>query len=249
MAKKENQTEEQKIKLLYSLQLIDSTIDEIKTLRGELPLQVEILEKDLENLKTKTDEVKEKIEVLNESITDRKNQIIESEEKIKKYEKQQSSVKNNREFNSLNKEIEFQQLEVELSEKRIKEYKAKIKLEKESVKDIKELLKDKKVELKDKKTELSDITGETKVEEDKLLEKAEKIKGQIEETLLTSYTRIRENMKNGLAVAPIDRGACGGCHNRIPPQLQLDVAERKSIISCEHCGRIIIDEVLADELR
>lgn len=249
MAKTEKQTEEQKIKLLYNLQLIDSKIDEIKTLRGELPLQVEILEKELNSLKIKTDDVKEKIEVLNQSITDRKNQIIESEDKVKKYEKQQGSVKNNREFNSLNKEIEFQQLEVELSEKRIKEYKAKIKLEKESVKEIKELLKDKKVELKDKKTELSDITGETKVEEDKLLKKAEKIKSEIEEHLIISYTRIRENMKNGLAVAPIDRGACGGCHNRITPQKQVDIAERKAIISCEHCGRMIIDEVFADEIR
>jgi len=248
MANTTNQTEEQKLKLLFNLQTIDSTIDEIKTLRGELPMQVETLEEELVSFDVKVKKIKENIEVLNQSISDRKNQIIESEEKIKKYEKQQETVKNNREFDSLNKEIEFQKLEVELSEKRIKEYKEKIKLEKESSKHIKELLKDKKVELKDKKAELEDITGETKIEEEKLLKKSDKIQKNLEEYLLSKYLKIRANVKNGLAVAPIDRGSCGGCHFKIPPQKQLDIATRKKIVFCEHCGRVIVDAILADEI-
>ncbi len=249
MAKTTNQTEEQKLKLLYNLQTIDSTIDEIKTLRGELPMQVETLEEELVKFDADVKKSKENIEVLNQSISERKNQIIESEEKIKKYEKQQETVKNNREFDSLNKEIEFQKLEVELSEKRIKEYKEKIKLEKENAKKLKELLKDKKVELKDKKAELEDITGETKIEEEKLLKKSDKIKKDLEENLLSQYTKIRGNVRNGLAVAPIDRGACGGCHFKIPPQKQVDIATRKKIVYCEHCGRIIVDMLLADEIK
>ncbi len=249
MADNTKQTEEQKLKLLFKLQTIDSTIDNIKTLRGELPLQVNDLEDELIGLDTRISKIKEEIEKLTAAISDRKNQIVESEEKIKKYEEQQSSVKNNREFDSLSKEIEFQKLEVELSEKRIKEYKAKIKLEKDRMKEVKEVIKDKKADLKEKKGELDEITGETKIEEEKLLKEADKIKAQIEERLTYTYTRIRNNVRNGLAVAPIDRGACGGCHNKIPPQRQLDIATRKKIIVCEHCGRIIVDPILADEIK
>ncbi len=249
MAKITKQTEEQKLKLLFKLQTIDSTIDEIKTLRGELPLQVEALEEELSVFDTKISKFKENIEFFNQSISDRKNQIIESGEKIEKYEKQQETVKNNREFDSLNKEIEFQKLEVELSDKRIKEYKEKIKLEKEGTKQLKELIKDKKIEFKDKKAELQDITGETKIEEEKLLKDSDKIKTQVEEYLITKYTKVRANVKNGLAVAAIDRGACGGCHSKIPPQKQLDIATRKKIVFCEHCGRIIVDMLLGDEIK
>lgn len=249
MAKIINQTEEQKLKLLFQLQRNDSKIDAIKTLRGELPLQVKDLEDEIVGLETRTENIKEDIENLTNSVADRKNQVLESEEKIKKYEKQQMSVKNNREFDSLNKEIEFQKLEIELSEKRIKEYKVKTKEEKERIKVVKDNIKDKKADLKEKKNELNDITGKTKIEEEKLQKDSEVIISKIEERLTKSYTRIRNNVRNGLAVAPVDRGACGGCHNKIPPQRQLDIATRKKIIVCEHCGRIIVDPLLADEIK
>lgn len=248
MADTINQTEEQKLKLLFQLQTIDSHVDEIRTLRGELPLQISDLEDEIVGLETRTSKFKEEIETFTEAMNGYKNTIVESEDKVKKYEKQQMTVKNNREFDSLNKEIEFQKLEVELSEKRIKEYKEKIKAEKEHIKEIKEIIKEKKAELKEKKDELDDITGETRVEEEKLVKESEKIQSQIEERLTKAYTRIRNNVKNGIAVAIIDRGACGGCHNKIPPQRQLDIANRKKIIVCEHCGRILIDPLFADEI-
>jgi predicted nucleic acid-binding Zn-ribbon protein len=249
MAEKKVQTEEQKLKLLFQLQTIDSKIDEIQTLRGELPLQVKDLEDEIVGLETRTNNVKDDIDNLAKAISDRNNQILEAEEKIKKYEKQQMTVKNNREFDSLNKEIEFQKLEIELSDKRIKEYKDKTKEEKERIKEIKEVIKEKKAELKDKKKELDDIKGETKIEEDKLEQESTSITGQIEERLVKAYQRIRSNVRNGLAVASVDRGACGGCHNKIPPQRQLDIATRKKIIVCEHCGRILVDPILADEIK
>ena len=249
MAEIKNQPEEQKLKLLFQLQRIDSKIDEIKTLRGELPLQVKDLEDEIIGLETRTSKIKEEIDNLAQAATDRKNQIVDAEEKIKKYEKQQMTVKNNREFDSLNKEIEFQKLEIELSEKRIKEYKEKSKEEKERIKDVKEIIKEKKADLKDKKKELDEIKGETRTEEDNLVKESETIKSKIEERFTKAYTRIRNNVRNGLAVAPVDRGACGGCHNKIPPQRQLDIATRKKIIVCEHCGRILVDPILADEIK
>lgn len=249
MAKIIIQTEEQKLKLLFQLQRNDSKIDEIKTLRGELPLQVKDLEDEIVGLETRNENIKEDIEKFTNSVADRKNQVLEAVDKIKKYEKQQMTVKNNREFDSLNKEIEFQKLEIELSEKRIKEYKVKTKEEKDRIKAIKESIKNKKADLKEKLNELDDITGKTKIEEEKLQKDSEVIKTKIEEKLSKSYTRIRNNVRNGLAVAPVDRGACGGCHNKIPPQRQLDIATRKKIIVCEHCGRIIVDPMLADEIK
>lgn len=249
MADITNQSEEQKLKLLFQLQTIDSKIDEINTLRGELPLQVKDLEDEIVGLNTRNDRIKEDIDNLTQAANDRKNQIVDAEEKIKKFEKQQMTVKNNREFDSLNKEIEFQKLEIELSEKRIKEYKLKNKEEKDRIKEIKEIIKDKKADLKEKKKELDDIKGKTKIEEEKLQKKSDTIKSKIEERLTNAYTRIRNNVKNRLAVSPIDRGACGGCHNKIPPQRQLDIATRKKIIVCEHCGRIIIDPMMADEIK
>jgi predicted nucleic acid-binding Zn-ribbon protein len=247
MSEIKSQPEEQKLKLLFQLQRIDSKIDEINTLRGELPLQVKDLEDEMIGLETRTTKIKEEVDNLAQAVSDRKNQIIEAEEKIKKYEKQQMTVKNNREFDSLNKEIEFQKLEIELSEKRIKEYKDKTKEEKDRIKEIKEVIKEKKADLKDKKKELDEIKNETKIEEENLIKKSEEIKNSIEERLVKAYTRIRSNVRNGLAVAPVDRGACGGCHNKIPPQRQLDIATRKKIIVCEHCGRILVDPMLADE--
>ena len=249
MADTKIQTEEQKLKLLFQLQKNDSKIDEIQKLRGELPLQVKDLEDEIVGLETRTNNIKEEIEKLTQASSDRTNQIAESEEKIKKYEKQQMTVKNNREFDSLNKEIEFQRLEIELCEKRIKEYKEKTKEEKERIKEAKENVKEKKADLKEKNKELEDIKGETKLEEENLQKGSEQIMEQIEERLVKAYTRIRANVKNGLAVAPVDRGACGGCHNKIPPQRQLDIATRKKIIVCEHCGRILVDPLLADEIK
>ncbi len=248
MAEIIKQTEEQKLKLLFKLQINDSKIDEIQTLRGELPLQVKDLEDEIIGLETRTNNIKEEVDKLEHAISDRKNKITESEEKIKKFENQQMTVKNNREFDSLNKEIEFQKLEIELSDKRIKEYKEKFKLEKERFKEVKELIKDKKAELKEKKSELDEIIGETKIQEELLAKESESLKLNIEERLLKAYSRIRGNVRNGLAIVSIDRGACGGCHNKIPSQRQLDIATRKKIIVCEHCGRIVVDPVLSDEI-
>jgi uncharacterized protein len=248
MSETKIQTEEQKLVSLFQLQTIDSKIDEIRTLRGELPIQVQELEDKITGLEARTENIKVETDNLTKAINDRNAQIIESLEKIKKYEAQQMKVKNNREFDSLNKEIEFQKLEIELSEKRIKEYKDKIKDEKDRIKDIKDQIKDKKSELKDKKKELDDIKNETKTEEEKLERRTDEIKKNVEERLVKSYIRIRNNVRNRLAVVPVEREACGGCHNKIPPQRQLDIAGRKKIIVCEHCGRILIDPMLAEEI-
>lgn len=232
----------EKLKALFELQTVNSDIDKIKTLRGELPLEVQDLEDDITGLSTRVSNYSDDIKTLETSITNRKAAIKESEALIAKYTEQQNNVRNNREFDSLNKEIEFQKLEIELSEKRIKEFTAELASKKEAIESSKKQLEEREEDLDRKKAELEEITAETKIEEEKLKGKAEKIEGSIEPRLLTAFKRIRKNARNGLAVVTVQRDACGGCFNKIPPQRQMDIANRKKIIVCEYCGRILVDK-------
>jgi len=247
MAKKKEATVEERLRALYDLQLIDSRIDEIRNVRGELPLEVRDLEDEVAGLNLRLEKLVASLEVIDNDIAGKKNLIEESKSLIKKYGEQQKNVRNNREYNSLTKEIEFQELEIELAEKHIKEFKAQIEQKKEIIADTKERLKERENHLKHKKNELDDILAETEKEEQALLEKSEEFKKQIEERLVSAYTRIRANVKNGLAVVPIERGASGGSFFTIPPQVQVEIASRKKVITDEHSGRILVDPVLAQE--
>lgn len=237
----ENQTVEEKLKLLYELQTIDSSIDKIKVLRGELPLQVKDLEDEVAQLETRSQKISDELKVIEVYVAERKAEIKESEALIKKYEEQQGNVKNNREFDSLNKEIEYQNLEIQLSKKRIKEYNLKLSEKKEQASEIAVFIKERKSDLVLKRKELSEIIDDTQKEENELEEKSKKIAARIEPRLIYAYNRIRSNMKNGLSVVTVERDACGGCYNKIPPQRQLDIASRKKIIVCEYCGRVLVD--------
>ncbi len=247
MAKKTEATVEDKLRALYDLQLIDSRVDEIRNVRGELPLEVEDLEDEVLGLKTRMDKLKADVETINFEINAKKNLIDESKTLIKKYTEQQKNVRNSREFNSITKELEFQELEIQLAEKNIKEFKAQIEQKKVVVSEVKERLGEREAHLKHKKSELTAILAETEKEEKALLGKSEKFKKQIEERLVNAYARIRKNVKNGLAVVPIERGASGGSFFTIPPQVQVEIASRKKIITDEHSGRILVDAVLAEE--
>ena len=232
----------EKLKALYELQSVASEIDKIKTLRGELPLEVQDLEDDITGLKTRISNFEDDVKSMETSIVNRKSAIKESEVLIAKYTEQQNNVRNNREYDSLNKEIEFQKLEIELSEKRIREFTAELHTKKEAIDSSKIQLSEREEDLDRKKKELDEITAETKIEEEKLKSKAEKIEDMIEPRLLTAFKRIRKNARNGLAVVTVQRDACGGCFNKIPPQRQMDIANRKKIIVCEYCGRILVDK-------
>jgi uncharacterized protein len=232
---------EDKLQALYQLQTVVSEIDKIKMLRGELPLEVQDLEDEIAGLKTRLTNLNEEIKNIETSISNKNNAIKESEALIAKYTEQQTNVRNNREYDSLSKEIEFQNLEIELAEKRIKEFKTEKETKNDLVSSSKEMLKEKEEDLERKQKELEDITADTKIEEEKLKAKAEKIESFIEPRLLSAFKRIRKNARNGLAVVTIQRDACGGCFNKIPPQRQLDIASRKKIIVCEYCGRILVD--------
>jgi predicted nucleic acid-binding Zn-ribbon protein len=247
MAKKTETTVEEKLRALFDLQLIDSRVDEIRNVRGELPLEVEDLEDEVEGLKTRLEKLKEELETLNNNIAGKKNLIEESKALIKKYNEQQKNVRNNREFNSLSKEIEYQELEIQLAEKNIKEFKVQIEQKKEVIAQTKERISERETHLKHKKAELSDIMAETEKEEQALIKKSEEYREMIEERLVKAYTRIRTSVKNGLAVVPVERGASGGSFFTIPPQVQMEIASRKKIITDEHSGRILIDPALADE--
>ncbi len=233
---------EEKLRALHELQSVVSEIDKIKTLRGELPLEVQDLEDDIAGLKTRLKNLGEDIKNLDTAISNKKIAIKDSQALIAKYTEQQNNVRNNREFDSLSKEIEFQGLEIQLSEKRIKEFTADMTAKKETMSSSDKLLKDRVEDLDRKKKELEEITEETKIEEEKLSAKTEKIESFIEPRLLTAFKRIRKNARNGLAVVTIQRDACGGCFNKIPPQRHLDIASRKKIIVCEYCGRILVDK-------
>lgn len=247
MAAKKEATVEDKLRALYDLQLIDSRVDEIRNVRGELPLEVEDLEDDVLGLKTRMDKLKTDLETINYEITAKKNLIDESKALIKKYAEQQKNVRNSREFNSLAKEVEFQELEIQLAEKNIKEFKVQIDQKKEVIAETKERLSERESHLKHKKGELDAILAETEKEEKALLAQSDKFEKQIEERLVNAYKRIRGNVKNGLAVVPIERGASGGSFFTIPPQVQVEIASRKKIITDEHSGRILVDPTLADE--
>jgi len=241
---------EEKLKALYELQIIDSKIDKIRTIRGELPLEVKDLEELVTNLETKIDNFNEELKALEDSITEKKNVIKDSQALIKKYQTQQNKVRNNREYDSLTKEIEFQNLEIQLAEKRIKEYKVGITSKQEIAAVSEEELKDRKKDLKIKKKELDEIVAETEKEEASLLKKSKTSEAIIEERLLNAYKRIRSNVVNGLGVVTVERDACGGCFNRIPPQRHLDIKTHKKIIVCEHCGRILVDsEILSGKAK
>ena len=247
MATKSEITVEDKLRALYDLQLIDSRVDEIRNVRGELPLEVEDLEDEVQGLKTRLDKLKTDVETINYEISAKKNLIEEAKTLIKKYSEQQKNVRNSREFNSLAKEVEYQELEIQLAEKNIKEFKAQIDQKKEVIAETKERLSERESHLKHKKGELDAILAETEKEEKALLEKSESYQSQIEERLVKAYKRIRQNVKNGLAVVPVERGASGGSFFTIPPQVQVEIASRKKIITDEHSGRILVDPILAEE--
>ncbi len=233
---------EEKLKALYKLQLIDSEVDRIRTVRGELPLEIEDLQDSIEAYSKRKEKVVQEIDSENEVKTKNTNQITESNELIKKYKKQLENIKNNREFVSLTKEIEFQTLEIELSEKKIKNSEANLLHHTEKLNSLNDDLDLRKDELDKKSGELDEIVKETEKEEEALLKKSQKAKKVIDDRLLLAYEKIRDNVKNGLAVVSVKRDACGGCFNKIPPQRQLDIKLHKKIIICEHCGRILVDE-------
>ena len=238
---------EEKLRALFDLQLVDSEIDKIKTLRGELPLEVQDLEDEIAGLNTRIAHMQEDIRNFETLITGKKSDIEVSKGLIERYQGQQENVRNNREYENLSKEIEFQTLEIELCEKKIREFNAAAKQRREDLDRAQELINDRSEDLAQKKSELDEIISETKQEEEKLREKAKQIEGKIEERLLNAFKRIRKNARNGLAVVAVERDACGGCFNKIPPQRQLDIRLRKKIIVCEYCGRILIDQEMASE--
>jgi hypothetical protein len=241
-------TIEEKLRALNKLQKINSEIDKIRTLRGELPLEVQDLEDDIAGLETRIEKLQEEIKNFDSAIASKKNDIVNSKGLIKKYEEQQNNVRNNREFDSLSKEIEYQTLEIELNEKRIKEFAVQSKEKAENIEDSRKTLDERKNDLQMKKSELEDITSDTQKEEENLLKKRQEYELIIEERLLTAYKKIRKNARNGLAVVSVERDACGGCFNQIPPQRQLDIRSRKKIIVCEYCGRILVDmDLVAEE--
>jgi len=235
-------TIEKKLIALYSLQQIDSQIDKIRIIRGELPLEVQDLEDEIAGLETRIENYIQETDAFDKSLNDKKNAIKESLALIKKYEDQQMNVRNNREYDSLSKEIEYQNLEIQLSEKRIREFQQSIDAKKEEIEHFQKLLQDRKSDLEIKKNELEDIIAETEKEENDLVNSSEENRQVIEERLITAYSRIRKNARNGLAVVQIERDACGGCFNKIPPQHQLDIRMHKKIIVCEYCGRILVDD-------
>jgi predicted nucleic acid-binding Zn-ribbon protein len=240
-------TIEEKLRALYSLQLVDSEIDKIRTLRGELPLEVQDLEDEVEGLETRIGNLGNEIAELEKASAGKNTEITNSQALIKKYEEQQNNVRNNREYDSLSKEIEFQTLEIELCNKKIREFAAQIEDKKAVMEEAQTALDERKRDLDGKKSELDDITRDTQKEEEQLEEKSVELQTRIEERLLTAYKRIRVNARNGLAVVSVQRDACGGCFNQIPPQRQLDIKSRKKIIVCEYCGRILVDDEIVGE--
>ena len=238
-------TVEQKLKTLFQLQTMLSEIDKIKTLRGELPLEVQDLEDEIAGLSTRIDKIKAEVSELKAAIAGKRVEIEAAKASVEKYKSQQDNVRNNREYDFLTKEIEFQTLEIELCEKRIKEFTAEEQEKSEEVAKSTAALEERQKDLDQKKSELDEIISETKQEEEKFRDKAKDLETKIEPRLLQSFKRIRKNSRNGLGVVYVQRDACGGCFNKIPPQRQLDIRSRKKVIVCEYCGRIMIDPELA----
>lgn len=247
MAKKDptDLSVEEKLKALYLLQTTLSGIDEKRALRGELPLEVQDLEDEIAGLTTRMEKIKTEIDEFKKAITQKKADITSAESSVERYKKQLDEVKNNREYDTLTKEIEFQSLEIELCNKKIKEALIKVEEKNADLAEADELIKDRTAALKEKKEELDEIMQETRDEEEKLKNKASELEGTIEPRLLSSFKRIRKNSRNGLGIVYVQRDACGGCFNKIPPQRQLDIKMHKKVIVCEYCGRIMIDPELA----
>jgi len=247
MVKKTEETVESKLRALYDLQLIDSRIDEIINLRGELPLEVEDLENEISILKNSSDKIKTEIEESEKGISEQKLIIENSKELLKKYEEKLKNVRNNREYNSIVKEQEYQDLESQLAEKKIKELKFKIEQKNENLTSVTEKYDERNLHLESKKNELEAILKETHKEEELLQKKSSEFEKVIEEHLIMSYKQIRASVKNGLAIVSVERGASGGSYFSIPPQVQLEIASRNKIITDEHSGRILVDSDLAKE--
>lgn len=245
-ATKKDATVAEKLDALYELQKIDSEIDRIRTIRGELPLEVQDLEDEIEGLETRIAKIQDEIKDIDTEVSDRKNAMKDAETAISKYKEQQANVRNNREYESLSKEMEFQELEIKLHDKKSKEAKFRVVAKKEMLDEAKERLTFRKEDLKIKKSELDEIVAETQKEEDSLLKSSEKAMKNIDARIITAYTRLRVNAKNGLAVVPVERDSCGGCFNQIPPQRQLDIQSKKKLIVCEHCGRILVPTDLVE---
>ena len=245
MAKAKQSTVEEKLIALYTLQSIDTEIDKIKILRGELPLEVQDLEDEIAGLQTRVTNINDEIAAFDGSIKEKESLILDSKALMKKYDEQLKNIRNNREFDSLNKEIEFQTLEIELAEKRIKEAKASIVAKMDTISGAKMRLQDRSADLDAKNAELDGIIAERKKDEEKLGKQSVVAEKVIDERLLNAYKRLRGSVRNGLAVVPVLRDACGGCFNSVPPQRQMDIAARKKVIVCEHCGRVLVDKVMA----
>ncbi len=238
-------TVEEKLSTLYRLQTMMTEIDKIKTLRGELPLEVQDLEDEIAGLETRLGNYKSEVKGYEGAIAEQKHRIKESTGLIEKYKAQLDNVRNNREFDNLTKEVEYQGLEIEFSEKKIREFTEMVANKKEEIGNLSEMLDGRKADIEQKKSELDEIISETKLEEEKLREKAKKLEAIVEPRLLAAFKRIRKGAHNGLAIVCIQREACGGCFNKIPPQRQLDIKLHKKVIVCEYCGRIMIDPELA----
>ena len=247
MAKKDptDLSVEEKLKTLYQLQTALSSIDEKRALRGELPLEVQDLEDEIEGLTTRVEKIQNDINEFERAVIQKKGEIADAEQSVARYKSQLDEVKNNREYDTLSKEIEFQTLEIELCNKKIREANARIAEKKEELVVNQQTIAERREDLDVKKSELEEIMEETRAEEDKLKEKVKDLESKIETRLLTSFKRIRKNARNGLGVVYVQRDACGGCFNKIPPQRQLDIKMHKKIIVCEYCGRIMIDPELA----
>ena len=247
MAKKDptDLSVEEKLKTLYQLQTALSSIDEKRALRGELPLEVQDLEDEIEGLMTRVEKIKNEIGEFQRAITLKNGEISDAKASVERYQAQLNEVKNNREYDTLSKEIEFQTLEIELCNKKIREANARIAEKQEELQASEDAIAERQGDLEVKKGELEEIMTETRAEEEKLKEKVKDLESKIENRLLTSFKRIRKNARNGLGIVYVQRDACGGCFNKIPPQRQLDIKMHKKIIVCEYCGRIMIDPELA----
>lgn len=244
MAKKEL-TAAEKMLALSNLQTIDTKIDKIQTLKGELPMEVEDLEDELAGLNTRIGKIEDEIKEVETELNNREISIKTSNELISKYEKQMDNVKNSREFDALTKEVGMQKLEIQLAEKKIRQAKENLDNKKAFYEESKTKIEGVELQFKEKQEELERITKETNEEEKTLLAKSEKARGKVEASLLKGYDRIRKAYKDGLAVVSVERDSCGGCHASIPPQVQIDIDDQKKMTICEHCGRILVPDYAA----
>jgi len=247
MAKKDptDLSVEERLKTLYQLQTTLSSIDEKRALRGELPLEVQDLEDEIAGLDTRIEKIAQEINDFQAAVAQKRNEIAQAESSVERYKAQLDEVKNNREYDTLTKEIEFQTLEIELCNKKIREALVRVEGKKQDLEQAEQVKSDRQADLQEKKNELDEIMQETRDEEEKLKDKARDLETKIEPRLLSSFKRIRKNARNGLGIVYVQRDACGGCFNKIPPQRQLDIKMHKKVIVCEYCGRILIDPELA----